>query len=432
MRRAIATTVLIGGLVAVLAAANLRREPGAVEVDWRIAKPPPREVVAERPARGPIVQTVTAPGTVEPVEEADIASQIVGRVVAVNVKDGDHVRKGAVLVKLDDADARARFDSTGAKIERFKAAIDQAEADLEKTTRDVNRSKLLASRMASSATELADARSAQAKAVAALAMNRHDLSESEAMRRMSQQELVRTEIRAPIDGVVAGLEVEVGEVVIAGTTNLPGTVLMTIGDLSRMQVRADVDETDVRLVRPSQPARVYLQSDLTRPIPGKVDRVAPKGTKTEEVVSFETLVPVDSADSDGSLRPGMTATVEIEVRRADDALGVPVQAVVHRRRKDLPDSPSVRAWADRHARTPGERARDAEARYVKIVFIDEAGVARARPVETGLSDERRIEILSGLKADDRVIVGPFRALDELKDGDPVAPAKATTDGGPAA
>jgi HlyD family secretion protein len=260
-----------------------------------------------------------------------------------------------------------------------------------------------------------------AKATAALEMSRNELVESEAERRTSQQYLDRTEIRAPIDGVVAGLDVEVGEVVIAGTTNLPGTVMMTIGDLSRMRVRADVDETDVPLVRPRQPARIFLQADLGHPISGEVDRVAPKGKKTEEVVSFETLVRV--APGNDALRSGMTATVEIEVRRSADALGVPVQAVVHRRRKDLPDTAAVRAWAERHARSPGEKAKEAEARYVKIVFVREEGVARARPVETGISDERRVEILSGLKRGEQVIVGPFRALDELKDGNPVVEAK---------
>ena len=119
----------------------------------------------------------------------------------------------------------------------------------------------------------------------------------EAMRRTSQQDLDRTEIRAPIDGVVAGCEVEPGEVVIAGTTNLPGTVMMTVGDLSRMQVRAEVDETDVPLVRSGQPSKVYLQADPSRAIAGKVDRVAPKGKKTEDVVSFETLVLVGPSGS---------------------------------------------------------------------------------------------------------------------------------------
>ena len=252
---------------------------------------------------------------------------------------------------------------------------------------------------------------------AALSMSRNELMEAEAMRRTSEEELARTTIRAPIDGVVAGLDVEVGEVVIAGTTNLPGTVLMTVGDMSRMRVRADVDETDVPLVRPDQPARIYLLADPTTPVVGAVDQIAPKGVKLAEVVTFETLVRVDSEGS--PLRPGMTATVEIEVKNAEDALGVPVQAVVHRRLKDLPNTPAVQSWVERNARSPGDKARESESRYVKLVFVVQDGVARARPVETGISDEKRVEILGGLGAEEEVIVGPFRTLDELKDGDPV-------------
>ncbi len=425
MRRSFLAFVALALVVGLISAANLRRDPRGTAVDWQIIKPQPREVAVEVPARGPIVQTVTAPGVVEPVEEADIASQIVGRVVEVRVKDGDHVKKGDLLVKLDETQARAMLDSSAARIDRLKASIAQAESDRVKAERDLNRSMKLSTRNVATPTELADAKSALARFEAALLVCRNELRESEAMRRTSQQDLDRTEIRSPIDGVVAGCEVEAGEVVIAGTTNLLGTVLMTVGDLSRMQARAEVDETDVPLVKPGQVARVYLQADPSRPISGKVDRVAPKGKKTDEVVSFETLVLVGAAD--GSLRPQMTSTVEIEVRRADDVLGVPVQAVVHRRRKDLPDSPSVREWSTRHDRSFGEKARDVEARYVKIVFVSEDGVARARPVETGISDERRVEILSGLKPTDRVIVGPFRALDELKDGNPIAPAKIGAD-----
>ena len=419
------SSVLIGlaviVLVGIVAAANLARDPKGIAVDWQIIKPEAREVAVEPPGRGAIVQTVTAPGVVEPVEEAEIASQIVGRVVEVHVQDGDEVKRGDLLVKLDETEARARLDSSAARIAGLAAAITQAESDREKAARDLDRSIRLANRNAATPSELADARSLLTKSDAMLLGARNDLRESEAMRRTSQQDLDRTEIRAPIDGVVAGCEVEVGEVVIAGTTNLPGTVLMTVGNLTKMQVRAEVDETDVPLVRPGQTARVYLQSDPASPISGKVDRVAPKGKKTEEVVSFETLVLVGPATA--ALRSEMTATVEIEVKRADDVLGVPVQAVVHRKRKDLPDTEAVRAWDARNGRSLGEKAREMANRYVRVVFVLEDGAAHARPVETGISDERRVEILSGLKPTDNVIVGPFRALDELKDGNPVTLAK---------
>lgn len=426
MYRTVAVLLTVGVLVAGLAAANFRRDPGAIELDWRLIKPPALEVVVEAPTRGPIVQTITAPGKVESVEEAQISSQLVGRVVAVRVKEGDAVKRGDVLVQLDDTDAKARLDSARARIERLRAAITQAESEVAKTNRDANQSGKLAGRGFTAPNELADARTAVAKSEAALAMCRHDLIESEAMRRTSEQELERTTIKAPIDGVAAAIDVDVGEIVIAGTTNLKGSVLLTVSDMNRMRVRADVDETDVPLVRPGQPARVYLNADQLHPVAGAVDLIAPKGKSEADVVSFETLVRLDAGRTD--LRPGMTSTVEIEVRRAEDALGVPAQAVVHRRRKDLPDTAAVRSWAERNARAPGEKAQEAELRYIKIVFIIDGTVARARPVETGLSDERKVEILAGLKPGERVIVGPFRTLDELKDGDPVQLVKTPTEG----
>jgi HlyD family secretion protein len=433
MWRTFMMILAIAAVVAAVSAANLLREPGSVALDWQLVKPLPVEVIVEAPARGPIVQTVTAPGKVESVEEAEIASQLIGRVLAVNVKEGDAVKRGDVLVKLDPTDARARLDSSIAKIERLREGINQAENDLAKANRDANLSGRLSGKGFATPTEVADSRTALAKSHAAYSMSKHDLVESEAMRRTYEQDLTRTEIRAPIDGVVAGLNVDVGEIVIAGTTNLPGSVLMTVSDLNRMRVRADVDETDVPMVRRGQTSQIFLQADPLHPVVGIVDMIAPKGKVKSDVVCFETLVHVEpitpgsDPKSTPAMRPAMTATVEIEVRRSPDALGVPAQAVVHRRRKDLPDTPAVREWAARNARSTSEKTQEADLRYIKIVFVVEGAVARARPVETGLSDERRVEILSGIQPNDKVIVGPFRALDELKDGSSVLPAKNLTE-----
>ncbi len=427
MRRVLIGFGLMTILVASLAVANIRRDPGAISVDWQLVKETPLEVLTEPPTRGAIVQTITAPGTVEAVDEAEIASQIIGRVIEVRIKDGDSVKKGDLLVKLDPTEANARVDSAAAKSARLRSAIESATRDYEKATRDEVQSSKLADRGVATRTELADSRTAKSKSELMLKMSTNELVESEAMRLTSQQELIRTAILAPIDGVVSGMSVDVGEIVIAGTTNLKGSVLMTVSDLKRLRVRAEVDETDVPLVRAGQPSKVFLQADERNPVAGKVDRVAPKGTKAAETVSFETLVTV--AEDQPVLRPGMSSTVEIEVKRADGALSVPVQAVVHRRRKDLPNTPAVREWSDRNARSPGEKAQEAELRYVKIVFVVDGGIARARPVETGLSDERRIELLSGVGPEERVVVAPFRALDELKDGSPVVPVSVLTEGG---
>ncbi|WP_165248494.1 efflux RND transporter periplasmic adaptor subunit [Paludisphaera soli] len=424
----LATVLGVCILAAGLAAMNAARDPGAVRLDWTLVRTPPRKVLAEPLARATIIRTVTASGVIESVDQAEIASQIIGRVVAVNFKEGDPVKAGDVLVAIDPTDAQAKLDSANARISRLEAAINQADSDLKKAQRDADLSSKLAGRGFSTPTELADSFTLLAKAEAALAMCRNELTESQAMRRAGEEELRRTTIRSPIDGVVSNLEVDVGEIVIAGTTNLPGSVLMKVCDLDRMRVRADVDETDVPLVRRGQVARVFLQADQLRPLPGRIDRVSPQGkVKKDEVVGFETLVDLDvpkptGSESDGPmLRPGMSVTVEVEVRQSDDALSVPAQAVVHRRRKELPDSPLIRDWSERTARQPGEKARDAEQRYLKVVFVLDGGVARAQPIETGLSDERRVEVRAGLDEDARVVVGPFHALDELKDGDAVLP-----------
>ncbi|MDP6448010.1 MAG: hypothetical protein QF805_29725, partial [Pirellulaceae bacterium] len=120
-----------------------------------------------------------------------------------------------------------------------------------------------------------------------------------------------------------------------------------------------------------------------------------------------------------SLRPGMTSTLEIEVRQSTDTLTLPVQAVVNRRLKELPDTQIFRDWAKQQKRAPGESQRDIESRYVPIIFVNENGVAQARPVEVGISDQDQVEIAKGLQPNEEVVAGPFRALDELKDGDPL-------------
>ena len=420
MFRTVLTVVVLGALVAGVAAANLHRPTTTEAVDWQLVKKGAKDVNLASPTRRSIIQTITAPGVVEPLEVAQISSQVVGRVVAVPVKEGDSVKAGDLLLKLDDDDARVKLEAADARYNRLREAIAQVEADVKKAERDVVQFGRLAGQGYTTQAELADSRTLLAKAHAALRMSRLELAESEATRRSSQRDVERTEIRSPVSGIVSNLNVDVGEVVIAGTTNLAGTVLMNVSNLSGMRVRADVDETDIPFIHRGQPAQIYLQADQRAPIAGKVGRIAAIGTRTGDVVNYE--VRIDVGHDSAALRVGMTATVEIEVSRVDDALGVPVQAVVHRQRKDLPDTAAVRDWCERNAHSPGERAREAKTRYVKIVFVDEGGVARARPVETGLSDERSVQILSGLEPDDRVIVGPFRTLDELRDGQPTKEA----------
>ena len=428
MRTATIITALLALVVTIVVLLNWRREPGAFQVDWQLVKLPAKVVEVSTPIRTSIVRSVSAPGEIECRDEAEVASRVVGRVIELLVQEGDYVEEGQVLVRLDDEDLLEVVSGAEARVQRIGSEIERATEELAKAERDSARSSDLRARGAIAAELALDDESTVKMLTATLAMSRSDLADAEANLRRTRTELARTIITAPMAGVIGDLEVEEGEVVIAGTTNLPGTVLMTINDLSHLQVRTRVDQADIRAVRTAQPARIYLRSsDRAEPVAGRVALIAPKGTKETEVVSFETLI--DVVDPTPEVRVGMTATVEIEVDRVDDALAVPVQAVAHRKLKDLPDTPLFREWAERQPRVPGDDASELRSRYLKVVFVMEGGVAKAIPIETGLSDDRFVQVIAGLGADQTVIVGPFRALDELKDGDAVVlpPATDSTD-----
>ena len=196
--------------------------------------------------------------------------------------------------------------------------------------------------------------------------------------------------------------------------NNAGTVIMTISDLSKMQVRVRVDEVDVPLVKADQPARVYLQADQQVPVPARVIRVGSKGSKQtgRDVVFFETLLEVLS--NDPRIKPAMTANVEIEVASQDNAITIPVEAVVHRMRKDLPES-IVKAFDAKQANVDiSERAKQAQ--YIKVAYVKDGENAKVRLIDPGIADSLRVEVRDGIKTGDDVVIGPYRSLDQLKDG----------------
>lgn len=398
----VAGLVLLNNLAAGREGKNALHVAPELEVEVRLAKPETRD----------IVRTVQAPGDVEAFTEVDISAEVVGKIIEMPVEEGDRVQAGDLLCRLDDADYRARVTSARANVEKLKAMIVQSDADMEKAQRDLDRQKRLSESDATSALELADYHTAFVRVKAALDMRRQELIEAEAMLTAAQDDLAKTVITSPIAGIVSQKFAELGEVVITGTMNNPGTRIMVISDLSKMQVRCRVDESDSTLVQVDQPARIYLQTDMQTSVPGHVLRVGTKGTKPlgRDVVTFETLVLVDSDDE--RVKPGMTASVDIEVRRSTNALTVPVEAVVNRKRKDLPED-LVKAFEE--TRTSGDHAAPLRtAEYLKCIFCRVDDKAQPHLVETGISDEHRVEIVSGLSPADWVIAGPYRSLDALK------------------
>jgi HlyD family secretion protein len=383
----------------------------------RVADPLPIEVETASPQQRELVRVVQGPGEVEPYAEVDISSEVVGKIVEMAVEEGDWVQEGDLICRLDDADYRARVLSREANVAKLRAAIVQAAADLAKAERDYERQEGLRAANATSPLEVADCQTLLVGAQAVLEMRKQELVESEAALQSAREDLAKTVIKAPIAGIVSQRFAKEGEVVVTGTMNNPGTRILVISDLSEMQVRCRIDETDAALVEPGQDARIYLQSDTRRSIPGTVERVATKGTKPagRDVVTFETLILITGEDP--RVKPGMTANVEIEVDRRPDALTVPIEAVVYRKRRDLPES--LVAEQDQIAAEEDPTARQHMAEYLKIVFCIADDKAHARLVRTGISDPTRVEVLSGIVPTDVVVTGPYRSLDQLKDESPV-------------
>ena len=415
--------VLVGISAGVFALGSLRRGADDKPI-LHVAEEVALSVTTAMPAREEIVRLVQAPGDVEAVLEVDISSEIVAKIEEMPVEEGDIVKAGDLLCRLDDDKLRAEVESAEARIDQLRASITQAEADLEKAERDVVRQRALSESHATSLLEMADYLTQLKKMKAVCDMREAELVQAQAILKRMREDLKRTVITSPIDGVISLLRAKQGEVVVTGTMNNPGTVIMTISDLSKMQVRTRVDEVDVPLVKAGQKARIYLQADPDKPVPARVIRVASKGTRPtgRDVVTFETLLEVLSPPGDGEsgstvderIKPAMTANVEIEVAKQTDAVTVPIEAIVHRIRKDLPAAILKELDARQSDLDVSSRVRQAQ--YLKVIYVMEGDVAKVRLVDVGISDTRRAEIRSGIDLSDVVITGPYRSLDQLADG----------------
>ncbi len=391
-------TVLLLAAVAPLAmqlpvVQNLREEEAsAVEV---------RSVEA---VSGSLVRTINAPGEIEPERNVEISAQVSARVVELPFDEGDRVREGEVVVRLDDRDLRAALDAAEAQMLADKARLLGAEADQTEALSDVNRQRQLFETNDASQASVEAAEARLLRAESAVAQIGHAIAISEARIRQAERNLDNTVIRSPIDGVVTDLQAEVGELVVVGTLNNPGSVIMRIADLSRMLVKARIDESNIALVREGQPAVVYLNAYPDAAFDGSVTFVG----LTRQIwrdgsgyVEADVLIEGDAATR---LQTGLTSNVDIEVSTLENVVKVPSQAVVDRRVEALPTevvdaSPEV----------------DQSRTFTRVVYvIGESGKAEVRPVEIGTSDLSETVIVSGIDQGERVIAGPFSVLSELE------------------
>ncbi len=379
------------------------------------------EVRMEAVAARDLVSIVTASGNVRARRKVDISSDISARVAEMLVDEGDDVTEGQVLLRLDPSRYQAVVNRSRANLSQSQAQVAQARANFLRAQREAERmgslrarDSLLVSRqdVENAETNLEVQRSLLESAEFGVGQSRAALEEAE-------DELAKTVIRAPMSGRVTRLNVEQGETVIVGTMNNPGSLVLTVSDLSVMEVVLEVDETDVPEIALGDSASVELDAFPEVKFPGVVSEIGNSairppsqaaGTGQTPTIDFEVVVTL--ADPEVELRPDLSATAEVITETRLDQLSVPIIALTLREPEDV-------------GMASAEAEDDEDAEPIEGVFVVRDGQADFTPVEIGIAGQEHFEVVSGLALGDTVVSGPYQVVRTLDDGDAVRPDDAT-------
>jgi HlyD family secretion protein len=385
-------------------------------------------VTTAKVTKAPLVATVTCNGRVRARVKVEISSQVMGQIVTLAVVEGDHVKKGDLLLQIDkvqyDAGAQATqagLDALFAQREADKFTREQAERDLERTKKNFE----------------AHIESEQNLQKAQLALDSAKANERADERRIEQaranllankDSLKKTTITSPIDGVVTAKPVEAGENAIIGTMNNAGTVLLTVSDMSIVEGEMEVDETDIPHVKLHQKAKLTFDAYPDRTFDGVVTEMGGSpilksalGTDSS-AVNFIVKVQVENPPS--NIRPGFSVSGKIETDRRAAALAIPIPALVvadpaslvrASGKKPTPAPQPTPAPAAAVAGAPAEKKKDVEG----VFFVKKDGTVDFRKIKTGISADLQIEVVEGLTDGEEIVTGPFKALRSLKIGDRV-------------
>jgi len=368
------------------------------------------EVQAEKVFRADITQKVTGNGKIYPVTEVDISAKVSGEILALNADEGDTVKVGQVLVRLDDQQYQAMLD-------RAKSSILGAQAQMKLAKTELGRNKDL---FKQNLVSQADLDVSQAKYENA----ESQYYQAEANLKEAQDAVDKTVLRAPINGVVIRKNKEKGEMVLG--SQFQADVIMGIADLSRMEARVEVNENDIINVALNDTSSVEIDAFQDTTFRGIVSEISHSATTKsagtiEEVTNYEVRILL--LDKLPSFRPGMSATADIRTKTVRNVLNIPIQSLTAREREKLEQARGVET-------TPAQREQEAQAENPKlkkekkenemaeVVFVVDNDVAKMREVKIGISDENYYEALQGVNEGDEVVTGPFKILSRtLKDGD---------------
>jgi HlyD family secretion protein len=361
------------------------------------------EVDVEVVERRPITRLVKASGIVDPRVKVNLSAHVVGKIERLFVEEGQPVDAGDPVLVIERQTFLSASQDWESRLRQARVEVEQARVDLADAELKRSRSERLAEQGVVSREDLEAARLRQASAELSLRRAQQSVDQAQANLAKARDDLAKTTVFSPLGGRVITLNAEVGETIYPATMNNPASVVATIADLSEVLAEIDVDETEIPYVAVGQAAELLVDALPDREYRGRVVEIGSSGFSRPDQpdVTFFS-VKVLFAEPDPALRPGMSVRAEIVTAAHGDALVVPIQAVVER----PPLGPD------------GEPDADSD-EEVQVVFVVEEGEARQRPVETGLSDETHVEIVSGIEAGAEVISGPYRTLRDLDHGDAV-------------
>ena len=413
----------IGGLILLLIIGSIisgRREPAI-------------PVTTDKATRRSIIETVSATGKVQPETEVKISPEVAGEIIELPVEDGKEVKKGQLILKIRPDSYQALFDQQQAAISTAESVSGQQKASMEKAEQDLKQAEDLFQKKLISQTEMLAAQTTYDAAKSMYQSGLHSIEGAKASSSQARDQLSKTTIYSPLDGVITVLNSKLGERVVA-TNQFAGTEVMRVADLNHMQAVVDVNENDVVHVKLGDSAKVSIDAYGDRKFNGTVEQIANTGKTTgtgtqEEVTNFEVKIRLDGHNM--RLRPGLSCTADIQTNMVKDVVAVPMQSVTIRtgdsnlspeeieQKKKIADA---KEKADNNAQVENERlAKHAEKEeretLKKVVFLKDGGKAKMVRVTTGIADDANIEIKNGVKPGDEVISGSYSAISrKLKDG----------------
>lgn len=385
------------------------------------------KVAIEKASPHTITETVTASGKIYPETEVKISPEVSGEIIELNVEEGDSVSKGELMVRINPAiyssivtQSEANVEETRARAANSSEMMEQAKANYEQAKSNYERNKKLYEDKVISAMEYEQVKASYLSAKASFEASRasvsggkYSITAASAGLSQSRENLRKTTIIAPRSGVVSALNVKLGERVV-GTAQMAGTEMLTIADMSRIEVRVDVSETDIAKVKIGDTTIIEADAYRNRKFTGVVSKVGVSSksgtslTSTDQVTNYTVhilILPSSYADLAANLqkgrfifKPGMSASVEIQTRRERNILSVPVNAVTTR---DWDDSVKSKKKAD---------GSDNDIRQVVFVYDSKDKKVKIRDVKTGIQDNEYIQITEGLKEGEEVVIAPYGAI----------------------